>query len=325
MELSAKYVYKVYTEKSFSAAAKALFLSQPALSAAVSRHEKELGIRIFDRTTVPLSLTPEGRIYIEMLEEIMESENNMRHRLRRLSAAMYGSLSVGISSYTSYYLLPTICGAFYRRHPEVEISIDAGNIGAAGNLQQKLKRQVLDLLLSYEFDPHEQEATPIFEEQLVIAMHRMLPGAAALAHLAVSREELLGRSYPPEKELSDLSVFAHVPFLSFAKRTNTYRYMADLLGDYTVAPCSIQNARHSVIHYNMMCAGVGAVMTSTSAVAVSSFPCADILYFVPKGKRVRRTMYAVYKKGIPQEPIVKEFIDVAREVAASDKALSLYI
>ncbi len=325
MELSAKYVYKVYTEKSFSAAAKALFLSQPALSAAVARHERELGIRIFDRTTVPLSLTPEGRIYIETLEEIMESETNMRHRLRQLSAAAYGSLSVGASNYTSYYLLPTICGAFYRRHPEIEVSIDAGNIGGVGNLPEKLKKQDLDLILSYEFDPHEQEATPIFEEQLVIAMHRLLPGAAALSHLAVTREELLGESYPPEKELSDLSAFAHVPFLPFAKGTNTYRYMADLLGDYAVASYIIKNARHSGIHYNMMCAGVGATLTSTSAVAVSSFPSEDILYFVPKGKRARRTVYAIYKKGIPQEPIVKEFIAVAREVSVGAKALSLYI
>ena len=65
MELAAKYVYEVYKEKSFSRAAKSLYVSQPALSSTVSRLEKELGFRIFDRATMPLTLTPQGRIYIE--------------------------------------------------------------------------------------------------------------------------------------------------------------------------------------------------------------------------------------------------------------------
>ena len=232
---------------------------------------------------------------------------------------------MGASSYTSFYLVPTICGAFHRRYPEIEVAIDAGNIGGIGNLPEKLKKQDIDLILSYEFDPHEQEATPLFEEQLVIAMHRLLPGAEELAPLAITREELLNKSYPQEKELFDLSIFSHVPFLTFAKGTNTYRYMADLLGDYAVAPYTIQNARHSGIHYNMMCAGVGAVLTSTSAVAVSSFPSEDILYFVPSGQRARRAVYAVCKKGMAQEPLLQKFIAVALEVCADERALSLYI
>ena len=50
MELIQKYIYQVYKERSFSSAARSLYISQPALSAAVSRFEKEMGIKIFDRT-----------------------------------------------------------------------------------------------------------------------------------------------------------------------------------------------------------------------------------------------------------------------------------
>ena len=69
MELLEKYSYSVYSLGSFSAAAKELFISQPALSSAISRHEKNLGFAIFDRSVIPISLTPEGRIYVEYLEE----------------------------------------------------------------------------------------------------------------------------------------------------------------------------------------------------------------------------------------------------------------
>ena len=48
------YVYTVYEEKSFSKAAKRLFVSQPSLSAMVKKVESDYDITIFDRTTTPI-------------------------------------------------------------------------------------------------------------------------------------------------------------------------------------------------------------------------------------------------------------------------------
>lgn len=86
METVASYAYQVYKNGSFTNAAKTLYISQPSLSAAISRLEKDLGFRIFDRSTIPCSLTAEGRIYIESIEEIIESENNMHRRIAEIEA-----------------------------------------------------------------------------------------------------------------------------------------------------------------------------------------------------------------------------------------------
>ena len=51
------YVYAVYQEKSFSKAAKKLFVSQPALSRMVKKAEDEIGAPIFDRSTLPITVT----------------------------------------------------------------------------------------------------------------------------------------------------------------------------------------------------------------------------------------------------------------------------
>lgn len=55
-----KYVYAVYQEKSFSKAARKMFVSQPALSNMVKKAEAEIGRPIFDRSTIPLTVTKEG-------------------------------------------------------------------------------------------------------------------------------------------------------------------------------------------------------------------------------------------------------------------------
>ena len=65
MNNTEKYVYKVYQEKSFSEAAKKLFISQPALSKQISSLEKELGIDLFDRSFTPIRLTPAGEHFFQ--------------------------------------------------------------------------------------------------------------------------------------------------------------------------------------------------------------------------------------------------------------------
>ena len=73
---NAKYVYTVYRLKSFSLAAQELFISQPSLSRAVKKAEEVLGAPIFNRKTLPISLTAEGKIYIEALEKMLQIEQN---------------------------------------------------------------------------------------------------------------------------------------------------------------------------------------------------------------------------------------------------------
>ena len=71
-----KYIYTVYRLKSFSLAAQELFISQPALSRAIKKVEEGLGAPIFNRKTVPVSLTAEGKIYIDAIEKMLEIEQN---------------------------------------------------------------------------------------------------------------------------------------------------------------------------------------------------------------------------------------------------------
>ena len=57
MEAEMNYVYTVWKHRSFSKAARELYLTQPALSAAVKRVETKLGLPLFDRASKPLQLT----------------------------------------------------------------------------------------------------------------------------------------------------------------------------------------------------------------------------------------------------------------------------
>lgn len=69
-----EYIYEVYVHKSFSNAAKSLFVSQPSLSNIVKKVEDDLGVVLFDRKSNPIQLTEAGKIYIDAIEKVMELE-----------------------------------------------------------------------------------------------------------------------------------------------------------------------------------------------------------------------------------------------------------
>lgn len=77
MEQELKYIYTVYEKGSFSKAARALYLTQPALSIAVQKAEEKIGMPLFDRSQKPLKLTPAGEVYIEKIRQIRQLEDEL--------------------------------------------------------------------------------------------------------------------------------------------------------------------------------------------------------------------------------------------------------
>ena len=310
MELSAKYAYKVYEKKSFSAAAKELFISQPALSAAISRLENDIGFKIFDRGTVPLNLTPEGRIYMDSIEEIQESEAVMTQRIKRLSDTSYGHLGVGGSCLAAYHLLAKVTKEYHRLYPDVEVEIDMGNIGTHSYLIERMKKHTIDLLVGHKFNPQQYYITPVLEEQYIIAMRRDFPGASELMDYAITTEELISSSYPEEKLVEDMSLFKDIEFLKTSKGSTPNYKIETLIGEHKIAKCYVKNVRHAGMQYNMMRFGLGAIMTSDTIIKMFR-PGDDIIYFIPKNSASKQTLYIAQDITLAPTVASQNFLNLA--------------
>ena len=314
MELLEKYTYSVYSLGSFSAAAKELFISQPALSSAISRHEKNLGFPIFDRSVIPISLTPEGRIYVEFLEEKEKSENIMKRRVKMLSDATYGTLSIGAYSYSATEIIADICGEFYKRYPNIKVRLDMGSIGQIENLSEKMKSHALDMMVSYDYDHATCVGIPLLRENMIIAMHKDFEGADKIRHLAVSREKVLSGKFFEEDLVSDLSVFENIKFFEYSAFSNTLYKMKQILPAFKTIDYHVENARQVNMHNKLMKNKIGAIMTSDYHVSTNEFDDDNILYFIPKSEHLQRILYIITLKNAPPSPAVKKFLEVAESI-----------
>lgn len=118
---------------SVSRAAEALYVSQPAITLQLQALEREMGVRLFERSGRRLIPTAEGEALYELARPLVEGidalDSAFRDRLRGMDA---GELHVAAGSSTILYLLPKIVAAFRAAHPDVRLILH--NVTGEGGL-----------------------------------------------------------------------------------------------------------------------------------------------------------------------------------------------
>lgn len=127
---------------SFTKAADALFMTQPAVTAQVKQLEEHFNTRLFDRAQGRISLTPAGLVALEYAERILALSAELDERMREVSGEEGGPLIIGASTTIAEYLMPRILGEFKVRHPSVVPRLFVGNSDA---VQARVAERSLDL------------------------------------------------------------------------------------------------------------------------------------------------------------------------------------
>ena len=116
-----EYVLAVAEEQNLTRAAKKLFVSQPTLTVHLNRLEEELGVKLFDRSASPITLTPAGQYYIEQMKQIAAKEKKIRCDLQGIACPTI--LTIGIGQVRGRHLLPLVLPDFCALHPDVQIRL----------------------------------------------------------------------------------------------------------------------------------------------------------------------------------------------------------
>lgn len=107
--------------RSFSGAAKNLFISQPAVSRQIASLESEIGMPLFTRMGNAISLTDPGRRLLSYAEEIIQKLEQATRTLKDLQNLQAGTVTVAADAYLSQYILPRFVQEFHRRYPSLQL------------------------------------------------------------------------------------------------------------------------------------------------------------------------------------------------------------
>jgi len=109
-------------ERGFSRARDRLHRTQPAISQAIQRLEKEVGVKLFDRSSKDGTLTSAGKILFESGQQILKLRRNAKLKLRELTTLQNGKVVIGANEYTVQRLMP-IVAAYQKLHPLIKIEV----------------------------------------------------------------------------------------------------------------------------------------------------------------------------------------------------------
>jgi DNA-binding transcriptional LysR family regulator len=113
----------VATEKSFTKAAALLYLSQPSLSKQIKILEKNLDILLINRQNSKISLTENGRVFLQYSERILALCEESCRALIDLKNGERGNLNIGASQTIGIYLLPKVLALFAQSYPQIDLKV----------------------------------------------------------------------------------------------------------------------------------------------------------------------------------------------------------
>jgi DNA-binding transcriptional LysR family regulator len=276
---------------SFTKAADALCMTQPAVTFQIRQLEDHFNARLFDRGHGRISLTAAGKLALEYAERILEASAELDARLQEMSGQLGGPLLIGASTTIADYLLPRVLGAYKARFPGVVPRLFVANSEA---VQNRVVERSLDIGF-IEGDSHLPllSADVCCEDELQVTCAPSHP----LARLTSATPESL----------------THYANISREPGSGTREVIDHYLQMAGVAPDSLQRVMElgsPEALKGLVATGLGFAIMSRATV-INEIRLGQLAQ-VPLAPRLIRRMSVVYPKERIHSQLVSSFVEFAK-------------
>lgn len=168
-----KYVIAVAQTRHFGRAAELCKVSQPSLSVAVKKFEKELGVQIFERRSTEATLTAIGSVVVEQAQRVLESAQRVYECAQQGKDPLNGPLRLGVIYTIAPFLLPPLVAHIRKSAPEMPLILAEDY---TANLVQRLRNGQIDCaIVALPMELSGLMMQPLYEEDFVVAIPRNHP------------------------------------------------------------------------------------------------------------------------------------------------------
>lgn len=284
-----EYVLYVEKSKSFSKAAKELYISQPSLSASIKRIEKEIGAPIFDRSTNPLSLTDIGKKYIECANEIGNIEDSFKNYVGDSLNVMKGEIKIGGSGMFNSFVLSELISSFSKKHPGIKFDIVEDH---TQNLIDKLISGHLDIVIDNVLINNKSITNRKYStETLLMAVPKSYEINGGVRDKCYTVSDIKeGKHNLPGAKSVGLKYFKNEPFVLLKSENDTGKRAKKLFKRNDIKPHVLFKLDQQITAYNFTCSGVGISFVSDTMVK-NLYGSTDVLFYRLNEEDIVRNIY----------------------------------
>ncbi|HEX5372401.1 MAG TPA: LysR substrate-binding domain-containing protein [Aquabacterium sp.] len=180
-----RYIVAVARERHFGRAAEACFVSQPTLSVAVKKLEDELDVKLFERGSGEIGVTPLGEEIVRQAQAVLEQAHAIKEIAKRGKDPLAGALRLGVIYTIGPYLLPDLVRNTIEHVPQMPLILQEN---FTVKLLEMLRAGELDCaILAEPFVDGGLAVAPLYDEPFMVAVPRAHPLAE---RRSISAEEL---------------------------------------------------------------------------------------------------------------------------------------
>jgi LysR family nitrogen assimilation transcriptional regulator len=292
-----EYFVRVAELGSFTRAAIALDVAQPALSRQVRLLEVELRQNLLARNGRGATPTEAGKLLLEHGRGILHQVERAREELGRVRGALAGRVAIGLPPSVAKVLAVPLIREFRRRMPEATLSITEGlSVG----MQESLATGRLDIALLYNASASaDTEITPLLEEDLFL----------------VERQAKATRTTPKAVALKDIAALP----LVIPSRPNAIRMLVESgLANLGLRPHIALEIDGVAAILELVADGAGSAVLSRNAVATSGRPQAFALRPITPRLRIKLSIAVSSQRPatLTQKAMLELIQQTARELLA---------
>jgi DNA-binding transcriptional LysR family regulator len=196
-----RYFLAVGESLNFTKASAQLRIAQPALSRQVQALEDEIGVDLMKRSPRGVTLTAEGKLFLEETRELLQRAEGSVEKVRALARGHYGELHIGYSPSPTVEILPPALAAFQKSFPHVNVLLhDASRREAVDGLQDgTLQLAIMPEVSNLQTEGIEFEALRSYPFCVALAPKHSLTRLKAIPLEKVAAEPIVGfarKDYP---------------------------------------------------------------------------------------------------------------------------------
>lgn len=290
-----RYFVALADHQHFTKAAESLHISQPYLSRVVRSLEAELKVKLVDRTTRQVRLTPAGQTFSVRIAHALNEFDLACKEVRDVDAGLAGRLRVGFVGSITYSWLPHLVRTFRRRYPGVEVAITSEML--TGVQDAALRMGHLDVgVMRGPRDPS--------LESVILAREGL--------YVAIPTDHRLSRSAGEPIDVSELRDERFISYADSAGST-THRLVVESCmrtGFHPDIGWTVDDT-HTLV--SLVAAGMGVALTPA---ATRNFAVEGVSYFpVAEGNAVTMDLLACWTPESADFPLVRNFGRLCEELA----------
>ncbi len=287
--------YHAARNLSYTAAANALFITQPAVTAQMKAFEEFCNLKLFKKRRRKIFLTDEGKALFSYAEKIFKYEKEIENVIDEMRELKRGILILGTTKAYARYFMPLMITTFHENYPEIKIQLNEGS--SLDMIYSLLDFKIEVAVIAKAEDNPEVKFLPFSQEEMAVIVSLKHPLA--------------------KKEAISFADLATLPFIMKEKGSGTRKLVEELFEAEKCTPNILMETGNTEFIKQMVQRGEGVSLVVKEAVAAElkekKFTSVPL-----KGPKIYLDVSIAYLKDQVLSPPANAFVDTLIGLKSKD-------